>query len=132
MNNGPPEESNADRAPAVLQALGDPRQRRLEAFDIALIVAHPDDETISCGAQLGRLQGVTLIVVSDGAPRNLIDAHAHGFSAAEEYALARLGELRQAMAIAKVPERALIRLGVPDQETAFQLIDMVHRLIEVL
>src|SRR4051794_11208733 len=88
MNNAPPEESDADRAPAVLQALGDPRQRRLEAFDIAVIVAHPDDETISCGAQLGRLQGVTLIVVSDGAPRNLIDAHAHGFSAAEEYALA--------------------------------------------
>jgi N-acetylglucosamine malate deacetylase 2 len=120
-----------DRAAAFLDALGDPRRRPIDAIDVALVLAHPDDETISCGAQLGRLLGVTLILVSDGAPRSLLDANALGFDTAEDYGKARLAELRQALAIANIPEPALVTLRVPDQEIAFQLCNTVHRLIGV-
>jgi N-acetylglucosamine malate deacetylase 2 len=41
---------------------------------VAVVVAHPDDETIGCGAILRRLPLVRLVHVTDGAPRDMIDA----------------------------------------------------------
>jgi hypothetical protein len=58
--------------------------RRLEAREkrvgeaLLLVVAHPDDEVVGVGGQLARLMGVRLLHVTDGAPRNLLDAQAAG------------------------------------------------------
>ncbi len=98
------------------------------ARGVAVVVAHPDDETIGCGGQLGRLEGITLVHVTDGAPRNLRDTRAHGFATPEAYAAARRQELETAAGIAGIGPEALIGLGVPDQQAAFRLADLARRL----
>lgn len=104
---------------------------RVPATDIAIVVAHPDDETIGAGAQLPRLEGVSIIHVTDGAPRNLQDARTHGFSTASGYAEARRRELEAAMGTAGLPNNALLTLGVPDQEASLNLVPLAERLAQL-
>jgi LmbE family N-acetylglucosaminyl deacetylase len=91
-------------------------------------VAHPDDETIGCGAQLGRLADVTLIVVTDGAAPRLDEAQQHGFLTAEAYAAVRARELDAALALAGLPDRNVVRLGLFDQHAALRLADLTRTL----
>lgn len=96
-----------------------------------LVVAHPDDEILAAGARLHRYPNLTLIHVTDGAPRNLRDARHHGFDNHEEYALARRRELECALREARAnPE--VIRLSVPDQETAFNLVSVTQTLTRLI
>ena len=95
---------------------------------VAVVVAHADDETIGCGAQLPRLRGATLVHVTDGAPRSMQDGRAHGFPTPEAYAAARRRELEAAVALARIEPAALVGLGVPDQKAAFHLADLARRL----
>ncbi len=93
---------------------------------VCVIVAHPDDETVGCGAQLSK--NATVVVVTDGAPRNLIDATTYGFKTAHEYAAARATEFRSAMRIADVRGTSIMQIGVPDQ-TAVRHIASVARVL---
>ena len=70
---------------------------------VALVVAHPDDEVIAAGAVLPLFRRLLLVHVTDGAPRNLADANAHGFADADSYAAARRAELGRALAYAVPP-----------------------------
>lgn len=115
------------RARDFLATLADPGAP-VSGRGVAVVVAHPDDETIGCGAQIARLDGITVVVVTDGAPRRGEDARAHGFDGPEEYAAARRAELEAALALAGVPHAARVRLGVPDQEAALSLADLARRL----
>ena len=110
-----------------LAALGDPAHGPL-AFRTTLVVAHPDDETIACGALLRRLPEPTIIHLTDGAPRSLTDAKARGFETAAAYAEARRGELEAAMALAGVAPRQLVALGWSDQEASFHIVEIATEL----
>ncbi len=68
------------------------------ATRLMIVVAHPDDETIGIGGQLRRLRDVSLLHVTDGAPRDGEDAGRHGFAALADYAAARRQELAEALA----------------------------------
>jgi LmbE family N-acetylglucosaminyl deacetylase len=122
----------AARADAFLRELADPARPPIAANEIALVLAHPDDETIACGAQLPRLQQVTIVTVTDGAPRNLVDARARGFDTADAYAAARRRELLHALALADVPDTAFIGMGVPDQGVASDLPAITRRLCDLI
>lgn len=74
----------------------------------------------------------TVVVATDGAPRNLRDAIACGFGSACEYAAARTRELRSAMRIAGVEEASLIQISVPDQEAARHIAAIARTLAGVI
>jgi LmbE family N-acetylglucosaminyl deacetylase len=114
-----------------LEALRGPTCAIVDAGHLAVITAHPDDETIGCGAQLPRLSGVTIVTVTDGAPRDLVDARTWGFASAHDYALARKAELHKALSIADVPPSNSFALDVPDQQVAFNLTATALRLCEI-
>ena len=116
---------STERARAFLRRLA--TRGEVPAQAVALVVAHPDDEVLGLGAQLNRLKGLTIVHVTDGAPR----AAAHGFATREDYAAARRKELAAAVALAGIGPDALVGLGVADQEAALDLARIARRLSEI-
>jgi N-acetylglucosamine malate deacetylase 2 len=78
----------------VLRALA--KREPIEA-PVAVVVAHPDDETIGAGTSLRLFRRLVLVHVTDGAPRDLRDTRAAGFETCADYASARARELRNAL-----------------------------------
>jgi LmbE family N-acetylglucosaminyl deacetylase len=95
---------------------------------LVVVVAHPDDETIGLGGHLAQVPNVTIVHVTDGAPRDLADARANGFDDWQSYALARRSELERAMAEAGIGTDGLISLHVPDKQAAYQMAAMANSL----
>jgi len=124
-------DASGDAGERFLAALPLPERPKLP-FRTAVVVAHPDDETIGCGAQLPRFSHATVVHLTDGAPRSLSDAKARGFATAEAYAAARSGELRAAMRLAGILSERLVALGWPDQESAQHLAEIATDLAERL
>lgn len=99
---------------------------------VAVILAHADDETLGLGAQLPRMPGVTIVHVTDGAPRNLHDANRKGFDTAEAYADVRRRELEEAVTLAGIPLSSLTSLGIADQDAPNQLLPLARRIADLV
>ena len=115
---------------ALLEAIADSCSSIIPAADVAVVIAHPDDESLGCGAQLARLKGGTVILVTDGAPCDPCYANRHGFRSTKAYAQARLAETRTALKLAGVPECNLVLMNVPDQEAAWRLEDITSSIVQ--
>src|SRR5438309_7320844 len=63
----------------------------------AVVVAHPDDESLAIGARMSRFREAHFIHITDGAPANGQDATASGFPSVGAYRAARQVELRNAL-----------------------------------
>jgi N-acetylglucosamine malate deacetylase 2 len=105
----------------LLDAIADPERAPIDARDIAIVTAHPDDETLAFGAVMRRLQGVRVVLATDGSPRDMLTQRRLGFESVEAYRDARHAELTAALALAGVPASALTRLEFPDKEAARNL-----------
>jgi len=93
-----------------------------------MVFAHVDDETIALGARLHRFGSAHLVHVTDGAPKNEHDSRAHGFSSLADYRAARVAELGCVLQLAGVGAMSRECLGIPDQETSLQLVELARAL----
>lgn len=103
-----------------------------DAPKVVVIVAHPDDEIIGAGARLSSLKGVTVIHVTNGAPRELDCALRACFATGDEYAGARREECLSALGLAGVAPEQVRELDFADQEATFNLIPITRRVVEIL
>ncbi len=92
---------------------------RVPVERVALVVAHPDDETLALGGLFHCVPGLLLVHVTDGAPRGLPDAARYGGPAA--YGALRAAELDRALAVAAVPGLRRVALGIPDQDATLHI-----------
>jgi LmbE family N-acetylglucosaminyl deacetylase len=103
---------------------------------VLVVAAHPDDEVIGAGALLTRLATARVVIdlvhVTDGAPRNMVDASAAGFVDPESYARQRRRELYAALHAGGIAVRSAGMLGVPDQQASLSLEPLARRLARVL
>ncbi len=88
---------------------------------IAVVVAHPDDEVIGAGALLCEIAPWLLVWTTDGAPRDLADAHRAGCCTREDYARLRRRERSRAAELLGVPRYRTLDLGCADQEASAAL-----------
>ena len=105
----------------LLDAIADPDRAEIDAREIAIVTAHPDDETLAFGVIMRRLKGVRLVLATDGSPRDMQTQRRLGFESVEAYRDARHAELTAALALAGVTSSALTRLEFPDKEAAHNL-----------
>jgi LmbE family N-acetylglucosaminyl deacetylase len=96
---------------------------RIPAYNVAVVVAHPDDETISCGATLKRLFGARVISVTNGAP-----AGPAACGATHACATARWRELLAALELAGHKPIDATGLAVSDRQAAEHLVVITRRL----
>lgn len=94
-----------------------------------LVFAHPDDEVIALGARLPRFTGAHLVHVTDGAPANLQESIAHGFTSIAEYRRARQDELAEALRLGGLEHVSRECLGYSDQGVSLRLVQLTHDIL---
>lgn len=108
---------------------------RLDArpdLSAAVIVAHPDDETLGAGALLSRLTESWVICITDGAPRDERFVPEGAPGSPTKLAALRREQQRCALSLAGVGAERVMHLGVPDLEASDNLPGLVNRLTLLL
>lgn len=122
----------AEREQMLLGALRTARAGTTVAPRVVVVCAHPDDEVIGAGARLACLRNTRVVYVTDGAPRDGVDARAHGFATAQAYAAARAAERAHALALAGIGPDRVYDLGCADQEVSFAMPALARQLERML
>lgn len=122
--------SRADRSWQELSQtlLANPENASLR---IAVLAAHPDDETIGASSLLARFPAA-VIYLTDGAPRDSKLWSPEFRGTRDEYASVRRSEAERALAIAGVRSDQVHWLGAVDQAAIFSAGDLARSLAEVL
>jgi LmbE family N-acetylglucosaminyl deacetylase len=98
---------------------------------VAIVAAHPDDETVGLGARLQQLSNAAYVIASDGAPYNPSDASRVGFSRREDYACARRQELQNVLSLCGVSAEHVFTMGFADQQLSFNMSPLVRQFISI-
>lgn len=100
--------------------------------EVVFVAAHPDDEVLGAGSLLTKPPAPVVVHVTDGAPRDLVDARAQGFTTREAYAAARHEEACAALALAGIDRARVLCLDAIDQEAMHALAPLARRLARLL
>jgi hypothetical protein len=98
----------------------------------SVIVAHPADEVVGAGCLISKLVDVSVLHITDGAPPDMQDANAAGFTNRSDYAQARKEECIAALSIANVPEERVVDFAVTDQCAAHCLTELTKKIATFL
>jgi LmbE family N-acetylglucosaminyl deacetylase len=99
---------------------------------IAVLAAHPDDETIGASALLARFPESRVIYLTDGAPRDERFWTCGPYSSRQEYAARRHAEATDALAHAGVSDKQVFWLGAVDQEAVFEIPELIYGFANLL
>lgn len=99
---------------------------------VLVVAAHPDDETIGASTLLATHHEVTVVHVTDGAPRDRRWRSRAAPESREEYARVRRREAETALALAGIGAGQIRRLDVVDLEASHALPELVTALAGVL
>lgn len=119
-------EENDAKAALFVRSLRNP-----QVSSVMVVAAHPDDEVIGAGGTMRFWPDVSVIHVTNGAPKNPDYIRDAGFADQSGYAAARRREAEEALALAKIPSNRLISMGIDDQNASFQLATISRQLADL-
>jgi LmbE family N-acetylglucosaminyl deacetylase len=99
---------------------------------VAVLAAHPDDETIGASSLLARSHNPLVIYLTDGAPCDARLWSPDFNGSREEYAVLRREEARNALSLVGFNKSQIRYLGAVDQEAAREAGELVRQLAELL
>lgn len=106
-----------------------------DVSSVMAVAAHPDDEVIGAGGHLRFWPGLTVVHVTNGAPRDPRYAQSLGFPDPSAYAVARRHEAEQALGLIGLSSDRIVALNIDDQEASFRLVEIarqLHRMFTVV
>jgi N-acetylglucosamine malate deacetylase 2 len=119
---------SGDAGAALIAALAAPQAQAPDSLPRTMVVgAHPDDETAFAGFRLTRLASAQFVCVTDGSPRDGVDAARYNLTP-DEYAHARANELQDVLGSCGIPAGHIRILGYTDQEAALHLAEITRLL----
>jgi N-acetylglucosamine malate deacetylase 2 len=116
-----------DAGAALLATLCAPGDSAPPAPATAVVVAHPDDETVGAGGRLERLGDAHFVCVTTGATRSGGDAARRGL-APQAFAALRRQELERLFALCGIDRARLGALEIADQEASLHLAGIARQL----
>jgi N-acetylglucosamine malate deacetylase 2 len=99
---------------------------------VAVLAAHPDDETIGASVLLSRSNDPLVIYLTDGAPRDTQLWSPNFNGSREEYAALRRNEAQRALGHAGAKEEQIHWLGAVDQDAVFHSTELARKLAVLL
>jgi N-acetylglucosamine malate deacetylase 2 len=99
---------------------------------LAILAAHPDDETIGASALLSKFPNAAVVFLTDGAPRDTKLWPPELDKTREEYRELRHREAVKALSHAGIGEKQIHWLGAIDQDAIFNAQDLTSRFAEWL
>jgi N-acetylglucosamine malate deacetylase 2 len=87
---------------------------------VLVLAAHPDDETIGASTILARLPDVTVVFLTDGAPREPRFWSPDAKGSRTDYARLRWQEAVSALSLTRVPAERILSLGAVDQDAILE------------
>jgi len=122
-------DSTKSRAAALRRLVADPPDVSLR---MAVLAAHPDDETIGASALLARFPTAFIVYLTDGAPRDKHLWPPTMQGSREDYAALRRREAANALAHVGISNQQIFWLGGIDQEAIFDVPTLAPKLAEFL